>query len=128
MDQVDDIEPTGDLSSEDEDERRFAIMDASQRSDAAALPKLLGLLQTDTYSNRRHIVRALGHIGGIEAEKTLLRLLPNESGLILGDLARAIGERKLTAARDELQALLDHKLEWVRSNAQWALKQLGDKL
>ncbi len=73
--------------------RRWKIIDASRSGDASLMPQLLARLDgAETYENRRHIVRALGNIGGPRAEAKLLELLGGERGLILGDIARALGE------------------------------------
>lgn len=117
---------TGDLESPDEDMRRFAIMKISRTADASRLPELLRLLETDTYDNCRHIARALGHIGGAEAERRLLDLLSSEEGLILGDTARALGALRIASARARLEVLLKHPIPWVKDSARWALKQIED--
>ena len=113
-----------DLGSPNEDERRFAIIDASVAADASKLPQLLALLREDTYANRRHIARAIGNIGGSEAVSALLQLLAKEEGLILGDVARSLGRLKVVEAAHLLRGLLDHQLDWVRSGARESLRRL----
>jgi HEAT repeat protein len=108
-----------------EEQRRWAIIDASLAADPASVPALLSLLRRDTYANRRHIARALGNIGGPDAESALLELLRSEEGLLLGDAARALGRLGVTSATDRLRELLDHELDWVRSGAREALGRLG---
>ena len=72
---------------------RWKTIDASRSADASLLPQLLARLDGDeTYESRRHIVRALGNIGGPRAEAKLLELLDSEPGLIIGDITRALGE------------------------------------
>jgi HEAT repeat protein len=112
------------LWSESEDERRFAIMEASRTGDGSKLPRLLILLQTDTYSNRRHVARAIGRIGGGKAQGTLLELLDQTDGLILGDIARSLGQLKVIAALPRLQSLQNHELDWVRDSARWACQEM----
>ena len=115
-----------DFKSLDEEQRRWAIIQASKTSDASSLPILLSLLNTDTYENRRHIVRALGKIGGEICQNRLLKLLYTESGLILGDIAKSLGQIRCVAALDSLANLLNHEDVWVQQNAMWAINQLRD--
>jgi len=112
------------MRSDSEDERRFAIIDASCTRDRSTLPQLLSLLHTDTYSNRRHIARALGNIAGEEAQRTLLDLLNQEEGLILGDIARSLGQLRVIDALPRLQSMQDHQLDWVRESARWACQEM----
>ena len=112
------------MRSDREDERRFAIIDASCTRDRSALPHLLSLLHTDTYSNRRHIARALGNIGGEEAQRTLFDVLNQEEGLILGDIARSLGRLRVIAALPRLRSLQDHELDWVKESARWACQEM----
>jgi HEAT repeat protein len=114
----------GDLNSIDEDLRRFAIMEASRTKDASCLPRLLALLEADTYPNRRHIVRALGNIGGEANERRLLELLKIEDGLILGDIANALGKVGSRAALPQLRELEAHPTEWVTQNARAAIRKI----
>jgi HEAT repeat protein len=53
-----------------------------------------------------------------------LELLTTESGLILGDLANALGRLRLRAALPALKELKDHPLEWVRQNVAFAERRL----
>jgi HEAT repeat protein len=115
---------SGDFTSVDEEKRRWAIIDASKRADVSQLPVLLSLLAKDTYENRRHIVRSLGRIGGDVSLNKLLQLAKSESGLILGDIAKSLGQLKNTKALDHLEELIHHKDDWVKQNAQWAIKQI----
>ena len=115
------------LHSTDPDQRRMAIIQASSTSDASQLSSLLELLNTDTYENRRHIVRALGRIGGAACEARLLTLLRTESGLILGDISKSLGLLKTRDAIPQLTQLLAHSVDWVNSSAKWALKRMDAK-
>lgn len=113
------------LFADNEDQRRIAIIEASQSADRTCLERLLELSATDTYANRRHVVRALGRIGGAEAESRLLELLQVEDGRILGDLAQALRRLKSASAAESIRRLESHHLEWVRQNARWAVEQMG---
>jgi HEAT repeat protein len=116
------------LHKGDETLRRWKIIDASRSGDASLLPQLLARLDGgETYENRRHIVRALGNIGGPRAEAKLLELLGSEHGLILGDIARALGELGCRRAALPLKSLHDHESEWVRQNVTFALRRLSDE-
>jgi HEAT repeat protein len=111
----------------DETRRRWKIIDASRSGDASLLPQLLARLDgRETYGNRRHIVRALGNIGGPQAEAKLLELLGSERGLILGDIARALGELGCRRAALPLESLRDHESDWVRQSVTFALRRLSD--
>jgi HEAT repeat protein len=113
------------LHKGDEERRRWNLIDASRAGDRDLLPQLLARLDSDeTVENKRHVVRALGNIGGPEAEAKLLELLTTESGLILGDLANALGRLRLRAALPALKELKDHPLEWVRQNVAFAERRL----
>ena len=118
------MEETGDFKSSNEEQRRWAIIDASSRADASALPTLLSVLADETEANRRHIARALGNIGGETCEARLLAMLETEAGIILGDVARSLGQLKSEAALERLRGLLKHEADWVRSNCRWAIKQI----
>jgi HEAT repeat protein len=91
------------------------------------LSQLLARLDSDeTYDNKRHIVRALGNIGGPRAKAKLLDLLCSQRGLILGDIAHALGILRSRGALPRLKTLRDHELEWVRQNVCFALNQLAN--
>jgi HEAT repeat protein len=114
------------LHKGDETLRRWKIIDASRSGDASLLPQLLARLEgSETYENRRHVVRALGNIGGPRAEAKLLELLGTEQGLILGDIARALGELGCRRAANPLESLRNHESEWVRQNVTFALRRLS---
>ncbi len=70
---------------------------------------------------------ALGNIGGQQAEAALLEQLASERGLILGDLAQALGKLRSRLAVSTLKSLRDHELEWVRQNARFALRRLSKR-
>lgn len=114
------------LHKGDETRRRWKIIDASRSGDASVLPQLLARLGgNETYENKRHIVRALGNIGGRCAEARLLESLGSEQGLILGDIAQALGRLRSRRAAVLLRGLSDHESEWVRQNAAFALRRLA---
>jgi hypothetical protein len=88
------------------------IMSASRAADASMLPQLLARLHgNETYENKRLIVRALGNIGGSKAEAKLLELLRIQRGLMLGDIAEALGKFRSRRAIPMLESLTDHKLQ-----------------
>ena len=120
------MQEDSDFLSDDEDARRVAIIEASRTADASQLPHLLRLLERDTYANRRHIVRALGRIGGDEVVRRLLALLEAEEGLMLGDVARALGGLRVAAAAPRLRQLVGYPLAWVRDSARWALVRIEE--
>jgi HEAT repeat protein len=104
--------------------RAGKIMAASRAGDANLLPQLLARLDSnETYENKRHIVRALGNVGDPKAEAKLLELLQVQRGLMLGDIAEALGKLRSRRAVPMLRSLSDHKLEWVRQCANRALKR-----
>jgi HEAT repeat protein len=117
------------LDKGDETGRRSKIMAASRAGDASLLPQLLARLDDgkETYENRRHIVRALGTIGGGRVEAKLLQMLKSERGLILGEIAHALGRLRTRAALAGLKALADHEVEWVRLNVGFALRRIGSR-
>ena len=114
------------LRKGNETARRLKLIDASRSRSAALLPQLLSRLDSDeTVENKRHVVRALGKIGGPKAEAKLLQLLESERGLILGDVAHALGLLRVKRAAPALERLLQHRTEWVRQNAEFALLRLS---
>ncbi len=116
------------LHKGDETARRLKIIHASRGCDASVLPQLLARLDgAETYENKRHIVRALGHIGGPEAERKLLEMVSTHRGLILGDIAQSLGKLGARKAVRPLKGLRDHELEWVRQNANAALRRLASE-
>ena len=115
------------LDKGDETRRRWKIIDASRSGDSSLLRQLLARLDGyETYDNKRHIVRALGNIGGPRVEQRLITLLGTERGLILGDIAHALGQIGSRPALPALKNLCDHKLEWVRQNASFAVRKLTE--
>jgi HEAT repeat protein len=117
--------PLKSLRKGDEDRRRGSLIRASRSGDRAYLPQLLKRL-TDEHAegNRRHVVRALGNIGGEVAVDALLRVLNNDSGLILGDAEEALGKLRCHQAIARLKSLAQSDTDWVAQKAQWALKQM----
>ena len=116
------------LRKGDESHRRWKIIDASRAGDASLVPQLLARLDGDeSYENKRHIVRALGNIGGLPAEEKLIELLGTQSGLILGDIAQSLGKLGSRAAIPALKELCDHEAEWVRQNVEFALRRLDKR-
>ncbi|WP_165247182.1 HEAT repeat domain-containing protein [Paludisphaera soli] len=116
---------TGRLHKGDEDRRRWKIIDASRSADAGMLPQLLARFDLESYENKRHIVRALGRIGGPKAEEKLVDILGSEKGPILGEVAQALGRLGTRRAAPALKTLMNHESEWVRQNARFALSRLG---
>ena len=113
------------LHKGDESRRRWKIIDASRAGDASLLPQLLARLDGDeTYDNKRHIVRALGNIGGPRAEEKLITLVGTQRGLILVDIAHALGQIGSRPALPALKNLCNHELEWARQNASFAVRKL----
>ena len=113
------------LHKGDETLRRWKLIDASRAGDASLLPQLLARLDGDeSYDNKRHIVRALGNIGGPQAEAKLIALLASQRGLILGDIAKSLGKLGSRRSVPALKGLCDHESEWVRQNVSFALRRL----
>jgi HEAT repeat protein len=113
------------LHKGNEASRRWKIIDASRAGDASLLPQLLARLDSDeSYGNKRHIIRSLGNIGGTQAEVKLIGLLGSQQGLILGDIAQALGKLGSRRAVPALKGLCNHESEWVRQNISFALSQL----
>ena len=113
------------LHKGDETHRRWKILDASRAGDASLLPQLLARLDSDeSYDNKRHIVRALGNVGGPQAEARLIALLASQHGLIVGDIAHSLGKLGSRRAIPALKGLSDHESEWVRQNVRYAMRKL----
>ncbi len=114
------------LHKGDEAHRRSKIIDASRSGDASLLPQLLARLDgSETVENRRHVVWALGNVGGPRAEEKLMELLGAERGPILGEIAQALGKIGSRRATPMLERLCDHESEWIRQNARFALRRLA---
>lgn len=114
------------LHKGDEADRRFKIMEVSRKRDVRYVPQLLARLDSEeTPENKRHIVRALGNIADPRAEPRLLEMLETTTGLMLGDVIRSLGQLGSKLAAPRVRALADHRLEWVRQNAKWALEERG---
>ena len=109
-----------------EDKRRLKIIQVSKSRDSRYLPQLLSRLKSDeTCANRRHIVRALGNIGGGEAEQALLKLLGREKGLILGDICAALAGIGSKRSIPDIKKLRKHEDSRVREQAEQALRSLS---
>lgn len=63
----------------------------------------------------------------VRAEDRLLELLGVEHGLILGDIAQALGKVGSRRAAPVLEAIRDHESEWVRQNVNFALRRFADR-
>jgi HEAT repeat protein len=112
------------LHKGDEARRRANIIAASRSADENLLPQLLAHLGSDeTQENRRHIIRALGNIGGQVAEDKLLQLLQSECDLALGDVIHSLGKLKCHRAISSIKRHADHPESWVRQNVEFALEQ-----
>jgi len=114
----------GDIKSADPEQRGWAIMDISRRADKSALPVLLSIIEGETESNKRHVVRALGNIGGEQSINCLLSLLSSEQGLILGEIARALGKLNCIAALDRLEGLRNCETQWISECCKWAIDRI----
>ncbi len=112
------------LKDEDEDIRRWEIIDASKEADVSSIDALLDIVDSETIANKRHIVRALGNIGGDKAERKLHLLASSESGEVLGDICKSLGQLKSEQAIPILQKHRGSDIQWVSQNASWALKQI----
>jgi len=114
------------INQKDEDLQRADIIAVSRRADASRLGELLHLLAAKgtSYANRRHIVRALGRIGGDKAEQAILDALTRGSGLVLGDAAEAAGRLSIRAALPLLRQLTIHREDWVRQKSSWAIRRM----
>ncbi len=100
-------------------------MDISKNRRVEFGPQLVQLLRTEVdESNRRQIVRALGHLALAEAAPVLVAMLASESGLMLGDLAEALGRLRVHEARSRLEELQQHPIDWVQNKTRWALRRL----
>jgi HEAT repeat protein len=116
------------LHKGDEAHRRWKIIDASRAADASLLPQLLARLDGDeSYDNKRHIVCALGNIGGPQVEEKLVGLLGSQRGLILGEVAQALGNLGSRRSVAALKLLSDHESEWVRQNVNFALRRIANR-
>jgi HEAT repeat protein len=108
-----------------EDTQRMRIFIASRSRDPRYLRKLFAVLRRDkAEANRRHAVRALGNIGGAEAEGALLAVLNGERGLIVGDAAEALGRLKSKKALHRLKQLTSDEEHWVAQQATYALRNI----
>jgi len=115
------------LSNGTEGDRRSKIITASRTKDARYVPQLIALLadKSETYSNKRHAIRALGNIRDRTAEPVLRGLLESHSGPMLGELAEAMMNLDSTASIPLLEKHRRHKEEWVRQQVARALKALN---
>jgi hypothetical protein len=66
----------------------------------------------------------LGNIGGDDAKRILIELIKQEEGLILGDIAKSLGQLGVVEARPHIETMHNHQLDWVRENARWACQEL----
>ena len=111
------------LRDSDEDVRRLEIITISNSSCSEAAFDLMSIYSSETYENKRHIVRAYGNIGGPKLEVELLKLLSTEEGVILGDICKSLGQLGIASAEATITLLRNHELQWVKQNANWAIKR-----
>jgi len=111
------------LKDKNEDVRRLEIITVSKEADANSVSTLLDIFHSETIANKRHIVRAFGNIGGSRVESKLLQLANSESGEILGDICRSLGQLKSEQAIPLMKKHRESDIDWVSQNATWALKQ-----
>lgn len=115
-----------DLKSPDANVRRLAIMTISKEKKNRFEDVLLNLLGKEVdIANRRHIVRALGNMGTVTSASVLLHILANESGLILGEAAEALGKLGVKEAIPKLNDLRQCGSGFVENKVEWALKALS---
>lgn len=101
------------------------IVSVSRKADVRYVPQLIALLTSDeSYGNKRHAVRALGTLGQEDTSEHLVKALAESEGLMLGDICEALGRLNCRAALPRLYELQEHKLEWVRQKASWAVKTI----
>jgi HEAT repeat protein len=114
------------LESKDEDLRRWAIIEVSRKKMRQFEDALLGLLGSEpSVSNRRHLVRGLANIGTAKSAPVLLRVLDNEFGLILGDVAEAVAKLGMKEAVPMLEQLTNCGIDFVENRAKHAIKKLS---
>ena len=116
------------LKNEDEEIRRWAIINISKEKSKEALGLLLDCLHSETESNRRHVVRALGNIGGHDSIQKLLELIQTEKGNIMGDIAKSLGQLLVAEAKPMLEKLQFSDNQWIAQNSKWAMKQMENIL
>ncbi len=112
------------LRDQNENVRRWEIIAVSKEADANSIDVLIEAIDAETPANIRHIVRALGNIGGVKAERKLLALASTESGEALGDIFKALGQLKSKQAIPVLKEHHGSNIQWVSQNVRWALKQI----
>ena len=85
------------------------------RSSTAVRPLIATLADDPSTFVRSVAARALGRIGGPEAEQSLLQALDDPSRGVVGDAVRALGELQSVAAIEPLKALLvgDNEEDWM---------------
>jgi HEAT repeat protein len=93
-----------------------------------AVPALLEALDDPVFTVRRNASEALARIGGDATATQLLRALPDAGGRRARRIARTLGELGSPLARDELLRLLASDDPYLRGDAAFALRRLGENL
>jgi HEAT repeat protein len=112
------------VTSPDEDERRYAVIAISKHKLTQYEDILLNRFPVETNDNKRHIVRALGNLATGKTVPFLMNLVTQEQGLILGDIARALGQLKVQEAQPHLFCLTNSPIPWVADSARYALRRI----
>jgi hypothetical protein len=118
-----------DITSPDETFRRWAVIDISKHKMRDYEDVLLQrYCSEESYDLKRHIVRALGNIGGEKTCTLLVAAVRTEQGLILGEIAEAIGKLRIRDAIPDLLQLEKSPVSWVSQKARWALRRVAPKV
>src|SRR6266478_9035781 len=113
------------LSDPDDNLRRWAIIHVSSLKLTEYEEKLGECLPTaNSMSNRRHIVRALGNMGGPRSIPVIRSVLESSSGLLLGEAAEALGKLGDKNALPTIENLINSPIEFVGAKALWSVRRL----
>ena len=114
-----------DLTSPDADRRRCAIIAVSKLRLLDYEDRLISMVETELNNdNKRHLVRALGHIGGTKSISFLSSLMGRSSGLILGDLATALSDLAAPNIRELVEPLTFSEIPFITERSRCALRKL----
>lgn len=88
----------------------------------------LRLLESDSVNLRTRALRALTALGVESSQEieSILRALKDKDWEVRAVAARAVGDLQILAGISALQEAVGDRAWWVRHNAAYALKKLGD--
>lgn len=110
-----------------EEDMEEPVVQALLSLDGGSAQTLLGFAGDENALVRRVVARALGEMGGADAEMTLINMLKDENGHVRSTSAESLGRLRSRKAIQPMLELLEDEYESVQEAAVGALADIGDE-